>query len=161
LSRFDISFANIYMVDERGRRAILTETIGNLTKGSSMCPTLVTIPKLVSRSYVSPSLFALRSSFPNAVRTLSRDSSDIGRSEDSGKSEESSKSDSRSSSSEEDEELGGMWCSIFREVLSDKRPQILDLTSFGGEVPPCSAWGEAESDRPRYVFSFATPSPSL
>lgn len=52
LSRFDISFANIYMVDERGRRAILTDTIGNLTKGSTMCPTLVTIPKLVSRSYV-------------------------------------------------------------------------------------------------------------
>jgi hypothetical protein len=95
-------------------------------------------------------LFFLRSSFPNAVCTLSRDSSDIGKSEDSGKSEES-RSDSRSSSSEEDEELGGMWCSIFREVLSTKQPQTVDLTSFGGEVPPFSAWGEAESDRTRYV----------
>jgi hypothetical protein len=39
------------MVDERGKRAQLTDTIGNLVKGSPMCPTLVTIPRVSTRSY--------------------------------------------------------------------------------------------------------------
>jgi hypothetical protein len=50
-------------------------------------------------------------------------------------------------------ELGGMWCSIFQDVVAMKDSQLLDLVPFGSEVPPCRAWGDADDDRTRYWAS--------
>jgi len=46
--RYDIAFINIYTLDAKGRRAVLAETAGDLTKGSLLCPELVTLSRNVS-----------------------------------------------------------------------------------------------------------------
>jgi hypothetical protein len=46
--RYDIAFSNIYTLDAKGRRAVLAETAGDLTKGSLLCPELVTLSRDLS-----------------------------------------------------------------------------------------------------------------
>ena len=52
-TRWDISFANIYLLDERAKRAILAETVG-LEKGTLLCPQLVTLYRM-KQSYANDS----------------------------------------------------------------------------------------------------------
>ena len=53
-------------------------------------------------------------------------------------------------------ELGGMWYSIFQDVVAMKDSRLLNLVPFGSEVPPCRAWGDADDDRTRYWASYSS-----
>lgn len=57
ITRWDISFANIYLLDERAKRAILAETVG-LEKGTLLCPQLVTLYRM-KQSYANDSSLRL------------------------------------------------------------------------------------------------------
>jgi hypothetical protein len=53
------------------------------------------------------------------------------------------------SKSDDEEEQGREWCPIFDQVIRDNTPHLLNLSLFGSDVPPCSAWGESDDDRTR------------
>jgi hypothetical protein len=60
LIRIDVSFASIYMLDRRHKRAILAKTVGDLRRGSGMCPEIVSLSH-IKLSYV---LSSFSFSFP-------------------------------------------------------------------------------------------------
>jgi hypothetical protein len=46
VARWDIPFANLYLLDEGMKHAFLEEVVGRQEKGSVLCPYIVTIPRL-------------------------------------------------------------------------------------------------------------------
>jgi len=46
VARWDIPFANLYLLDEGMKHAFLEEVVGRQEKGSVLCPDIVTIPRL-------------------------------------------------------------------------------------------------------------------
>jgi hypothetical protein len=49
-SRYDVAFCSIYLLNERGRRALLADTVGDLVRGSMLCPESVSLPR-TGKSY--------------------------------------------------------------------------------------------------------------
>jgi hypothetical protein len=130
ICRWDIPFANLYLLDEGMKRAFLEEVVGRQERGSLLCPDVVSIPR-VRKSYVP---------FPTHARSqlsfITHWSFHCSDSDDS----------NSSSADDREEEQGGFWCALFHEVITTRTSQFLDLTQFGDAVPPCVAW----EDRPRY-----------
>jgi hypothetical protein len=62
LDRFDLAFANLYVLDKQGHQAALAGAAGDLQRGSVMCPEIVTLVEQTSSpSYVAHDTLPMQS----------------------------------------------------------------------------------------------------